>query len=134
MACPFFWPGELLDSSRWARAPRYPLGAAWNGTCHANPIDVIRPEEQQMREVCNCGYARPRCSRFPADTKGDAVRFSIISREGDRVCMIYAYESQGAPRSHGTLNFFVDSERFEGSDDKLLQAQARAFLWGYLAQ
>lgn len=111
MACPFFLPERPMDTSAWAIPPRYPLGDAYSGRCTA-PLAPI-PTEERQADLCNYGYARGRCECFPPGTSADAVRFSLA---GDR--LIYIYEVEHAPSAHGPV---------DGSDDPVLQAQARAF-------
>ncbi len=73
MACPFFHPTEPVAGSP---ARPMPLGDVYDGECRAQP-DGYRPTAEQLWTLCNLGYARHVCPRFP-DTDGpDAVRFSL---------------------------------------------------------
>jgi hypothetical protein len=112
-------PSRRLEHVGWLRPPRLPLGDPWGGTCHARADEIVEPAEQQQREVCNCGYARNRCERFPGGDAPDAVRFSIT---GDSR-MVYVIEKDHAPVAHGVLEF-------PGSQtaNTLLEHQARAFI------
>ena len=116
MACPYFDPREAMDPGEWIHAPRLPLIEAWRGVCRAG--DPFEPEESVQREVCNCGYARGRCAHFREDG-ADAVRFSMEDGETPRV--IYIFEKNGAPVTHGTLA----GAGLDGSE--ILHRQARAF-------
>jgi hypothetical protein len=114
MACPFFKPVQRLSAGGWDPAPRLPLLEAWGGVCTA-AFDWTPPEAVQ-REVCNCGYARGRCDRFPVGQAADAVRFSVL---GER--LIYVLERDHAPVEHGEIDPITDSR-------EPLATQARAFL------
>ena len=100
MACPFFVPRTKLGEGPWEPAPRLPLGEAWGGNCAAPGLHV--PDELEMRDVCNVGYARGKCERFPSDAEADAVRFSAI-RDGEDLRIIYILEKDCAPLRHGLV-------------------------------
>ena len=125
-------PEAPLGASGWARAPRMPLGDAYGGHCRACAGEPVRPAETQLRELCNFGYARGRCDRFPAASGADAVRFSITSDDGSRVRMVYVVESEHAPLEHGSLEYLIEERRLEGAGPGLLSAQAAAFVASYL--
>ena len=114
MACPFFMPTDLLTDDCWEIPPRQPLGASFRGTCHARPGESFEPAESDQRALCNCGYARGLCSRFPSESGVDAVRFSLA---GER--LIYILEKNHVPAEFGD---------FEPSANVVLAAQADAFL------
>ena len=132
VACPFFMPLRRLEHVGWVRPPRLPLGDPWGGTCHARTDDIVEPPDLQQRELCNCGYARTRCERFPGGEAADAVRFSITSDSGGVIRMVYIVEKDHAPASHGVLEFPQSGEIMGVSD--LLAQQARAFLESYLSR
>jgi hypothetical protein len=113
----------------WLRPPRLPLGDHWAGACHARTDDVVEPLELQQREVCNCGYAKGRCDRFPGGDSADAVRFSVLEDTGGMVRLVYILEKDHAPAGHGTLEFAMPAAH-SGSGG-LLDQQARAFLESY---
>ncbi|HEY4364386.1 MAG TPA: hypothetical protein VGN17_25700 [Bryobacteraceae bacterium] len=115
MACPFFEPRRKLDAGPWTHAPRLPLGAAYAGICRAHPAGAQEPTEEHQRELCNCGYARGRCSEFPLDAEGDAVRFSVAGES-----VMYILEKDHTPVRHGVLEM--------DDVDELLRSQGRAFL------
>lgn len=126
-------PSRLLEITGWVRPPRFPLGDLFGGACHAHPADIIEPPEAHQRELCNCGYARGRCDRFPADNAADAVRFSITDETPATVALVYVVEKDHAPAEFGTLEYAVDDARLDGAQisDVLVQ-QAHAFLESYL--
>lgn len=118
MACPFFRPLRRLDSGGWTPAPRLPLGGAWGGECSVH--GTWEPPEAIQRDLCNSGYARGRCERFPANAIADAVRFSITPAGR----LIYILEQDHAPVEHGEIDAAQDPR-------EPLASQARAFLDGH---
>jgi len=127
VACPFFLPLAPLESGPWSQywthRPRLPLGEAYAGVCRAIPDSPHAPPDERQRELCNCGYARGLCDRFPAGAAADAVRFSVIAEEPLR--LIYILEKDHAPVSHGEL------DPSGPCADQILVAQARAFAESY---
>ncbi len=135
MACPFFVPSRRLEVSGWVRPPRFPLGDPFGGACHARPGDILEPPEALQRELCNCGYARGRCERFPGGSAPDAVRFSVTDDSPSRLLVVYVVEKDHAPAGHGTIEYAVDDARLEGpSITDILVQQVRAFLESYLSR
>jgi hypothetical protein len=133
VACPFFVPSRRLEIAGWVRPPRFPLGDPFSGACHARPAEVIEPPESRQRELCNCGYARGRCDRFPGDSAADAVRFSVTDETPARLVLIYVVEKDHAPAGHGTLEYSISDARLEAPHiSEILAHQARAFLESYL--
>ncbi len=125
-------PSRRLEITGWVRPPRFPLGDPFGGACHAHPADIIEPPEAHQRELCNCGYARGRCDRFPGDGAADAVRFSITDETPAKVALVYVVEKDHAPAEHGTLEYAIDDARLEGPPiSNVLMQQARAFLESY---
>jgi hypothetical protein len=124
MPCPFFKPTHQLDSGGWNPEPRLPLGGAWGGECHAVAGDPCEPPETAQRELCNCGYARGLCQRFPENAPVDAVRFSMTA-DGR---LIYILEKDHAPLKHGEMKH----GEFDAADvPELLAIQAQAFRKSY---
>jgi len=112
MACPWFSPLREADFVSRPRPARAPLGTVFTGTCearHATPVDSL------LYDACNFGYGRGRCPSFPADTEGDAVRFTSI---GDRT--VWILERDHSPVRHGSCEGPFPSE--------VIQRQAEAFL------
>ena len=130
MACPFFAPSRRLENAGWVRPPRYPLGDLFSGTCHAQPSD---PAEGRQDELCNNGYARGRCDRFPGGSAPDAVRFSVTEDTPNRLLLVYVVEKDHAPVEFGALEYAIDDARLDGPPiSDVLTRQARAFLESYL--
>ena len=138
MACPFFMPSgwdenARLDQNAWIQAPRLPLGDPYRGVCHARPTDLFIPLESAQRDLCNCGYVRGRCDRFPDDSAGDAIRFSITGDQEDRVRLVYIIERNHSPAEHGNLEYEVGAAQLSSVPTSgLLEHQARAFIASYL--
>jgi hypothetical protein len=120
VACPYFEPVQPLESSAWARPPRYPLGDAYTGVCRARPDAAFEPPKERQEAVCNFGYAHGQCDCFPSGGSPDAVRFSILADEGERITVLYVLEKDYAPVEHGAPS------------QGLVAIQARAFLSSYL--
>ena len=123
-------PVEHLNQDLWILPPRLPLNNAHRGICcaHGEPFE---PPERSQRELCNCGYARGRCERFPGDTLADAVRFSITGEHDGVVQLIYVMERDYAPVEHGLLEYLIAESRLTNDVSEVLAAQARAFLASY---
>lgn len=121
MACPFFLPSARIQES-WEHAPRLPLGGLYRGTCLSQPGEPFEPPEAALRELCNCGYARGHCNRFPGNGAPDAVRFSIRQDDGR---LMYVLEKDYAPAEFGI------AEDLQMEDRPALAAQARVFTENY---
>lgn len=116
MACPFFMPVEQVQETGWIHAPRMPLGGRYRGWCKARPEETFEAEG----DLCNCGYARGLCDRFPRSAEADAVRFSVAA-EGP-LKLVYIFERSHTPSSFGVLDLAAMPE-----DNVILAAQAHAF-------
>jgi hypothetical protein len=120
-------PVTRLTTEEWVHAPRLPLGDPYLGTCHARPGEASQPSETEQRELCNYGYARGRCDRFPEEC-ADAVRFSVSGETEGRVQLVWILEKSHAPAEFGTLEYAAGRISDAGP---LLSAQATAFLRSY---
>lgn len=132
MACPFFLPLRRLDSGGWNPAPRWPLGDAYGGSCHAAASGPFEPPEEIQRELCNCGYARQRCSHFPENGATDAVRFSVTGHQDGRITLVYILEKDHAPVQYGSMEHGLMDDATGAREP--LASQARAFIESYLRQ
>lgn len=127
MACPYFEPLEPLDDAG-GKAAMLPLGGVWSGACRAAGGEAWRAPDAASRLVCNFGYARGRCGRFPDGAGPDAVRFSIAASPDGALAVRYAIERDHLPHSHGTL----EARALEAPSAALLELQARAYLHNHL--
>ncbi|HEV8145996.1 MAG TPA: hypothetical protein VGP79_06430 [Bryobacteraceae bacterium] len=121
------------ESGRWEHAPRWPLIDLYFGVCRARQGEVIEAEEFIQRDLCNCGYPRGRCDRFPDDGASEAVRFSVVSEAEGMLRIIWVVEREHVPVEHRELEYVVASGAFvETPSSDILLAQARAFVESYL--
>jgi hypothetical protein len=130
VACPFFEPVQPLGREQWLHPPRFPLGEAYRGLCHTAP-EPFAPPESAQRELCNCGYARGRCDRFPAESS-DAVRFSVASENDQSLRIIYIFERRHAPQTHGVIEYSKPLAALPPDLDRRLYALALAFVRTHL--
>ena len=131
MACPYFYPLARFETSLWAVPPRLPLGDAFAGECRAGE-SAFQPDEEKVRQVCNLGYGRGRCDRFP-DTAGvDAIRFHMSEDAGALIRIQYVYEKDCWPRDHGNLECSSAGVISSEPANELLRRQAAAFVESYL--
>jgi hypothetical protein len=132
MACPYFdavLPRSQTDRSRSAMLP---LGDTWDGVCRAAD-SPLQPDEATLLSLCNMGYARGRCPRFPTGDGPDAARFTIAAAEPETVRVYYVVERDHRPWSHGPLEFSRASASFvESSADDATLRLARAYVQSYL--
>jgi len=131
MACPYFYP--VTACGRAGENALLPLGDCWTGVCRAAPDTPWQPEEAALRPMCNLGYARGNCARFPAHDGPDAVRFVIANDDGAIVKIYYVVESDHHPFSHGPLNYSRGPGGFGSApEDEILTRQATAYVESYL--
>ncbi len=130
MACPYFYPLARFENSTWAVPPRLPLGDPYSGECRAGS-SAFEPEESQARQVCNLGYGRGRCDRFPESSAADAVRFHVSKDAGQLIRIQYIFERDCWPKEHGTLEC-AGSAVSSGAGNEVLRRQAGAYLESYL--
>ena len=111
-----------------------PLGDLWNGECRANPTHACPPDEAAIRPLCNLGYARGNCARFPASSEiPDAVRFTIARHEGGLVRLYYVIERDHHPFAHGPLEYSTTSSGFASlPGGEIFGRQAVAYVESYL--
>jgi hypothetical protein len=134
MSCPYFYPVQPLGGEADTRTPLLPLGNLWSGMCRAVPNQTRAPEESVLRRVCQLGYARGHCLRFPADDSGaDAVRFTLSRHEADSLHLYYVLERDHHPFSHGPLEYSLVTRRLvQAPASEILARQAEAYAESYL--
>jgi hypothetical protein len=132
MACPYFIPEQRCDAELWQHRARLPLGDGFSGTCCAQ-TDGYRPSTEELRELCNIGYARG-CARLPEQRDADSVRF--LARDGGGfVSVKYLLERGHAPVSHGELRYDPATRAWsEVHPDHRVQTKAQCYLESYLAR
>jgi hypothetical protein len=82
-----------------------PLGGEWEGLCRAEPGAPAEPEEAGLHSLCNIGYARGVCRRFPSGDGPDAVRFTVRAADEAGLRLYYVVERDHHPFAHGPLEF-----------------------------
>jgi hypothetical protein len=122
MACPYFDPGDRLPGSSGS------LGDLYEGRCLAAEW---RPDERTIADRCNLGYARGYCSRFPASSGTDAVRFSVSKDDRPVIRILYTIERDHRPVSHGALEFSTATGMFAAAPESL-ERLAAAYVRSYL--
>jgi len=107
-----------------------PLGDAWTGTCHAGPAITAAPSA--LERLCNLGYARGACPRFPSGDGPDAARFTVRQDDGASVRLYYVLERDHQPFAHGPLEFRLDDAVLTTAPaGSLTDRQARAYVASY---
>jgi hypothetical protein len=132
VACPFFMPTSKLEDGGWLHPSRLPLGGGWTGHCCAPGHEGAEPTNQELRELCNLGYAAG-CSRLPKERVYDAVRFSIARDRGAQLQLWFVCESGHRPAGHGMLEYDLSLGQWVSSHSELrIQKMADCFLRSYL--
>jgi hypothetical protein len=132
MACPYFYPIEPRACSSSARDAMLPLGDSWAGVCRAIPDRPSSPDETALRPLCNLGYARDTCARFPPGDGPDAVRFTISRDDGAAIGISYVIERDHHPFAHGRLEYFSLNGAFnQRPGGEVLERQAQAYVESY---
>ncbi len=133
MACPYFSPEERFPEAAWPKHPRLPLGDPYAGTCVAAPDKEWQPDQTTLRELCNLGYGRGKCPRFPAGAGPDSYRFSIVGDEGGALRVFYVAERAHCAMESGAIDYSVASgELREATGSETLREQVRAYVASYL--
>ena len=126
MACPYFYPLEPRGRQT-SHDAILPLGGQWTGVCHAQPDAPTQPDDAGLRPLCNLGYARGACPRFPASDGPDAIRFTITRDAGETIGIAYVIERDHHPFAHGSLEYSTATDAIAGSPEGLLARQAIAY-------
>jgi hypothetical protein len=132
MACPYFYPIEPRALVSSAHDAMLPLGDSWAGICRAIPERPSPPDEASLRPLCNLGYARDTCTRFPSGDGPDAVRFTISRDDGAAIGIYYVIERDHHPFAHGCLDYFSGNGAFASRPGgEVLERQAQAYAESY---
>jgi hypothetical protein len=125
-------PTSKLDDGGWLHPSRLPLGGGWTGHCSAPGHAGAKPTNQELRELCNLGYAAG-CPRLPTERTSDAVRFSIARDRGGQLLVWFVCESGHRPAAYGTLEYDLSTGRWIVShSDTRIQKMAECYLQSYL--
>ena len=128
MSCPYFYPVEPRASTAIL-----PLGDRWAGVCRAVADLPWQPEEAIVGRLCNLGYARGTCARFPSGEGPDAVRFTVSGDQGASLRIDYVLERDHHPFAHGPLHYSVASAAFvDPPAGETMRRQAQAYVESYL--
>ena len=121
MACPYFDPVAPDSRDTGPENAMLPLGGVWEGLCRAVPDQPCQPDRDILQPLCNLGYARGTCARFPGGEAPDAVRFTVSSDDGASVKLYYVIERDHHPFAHGPVDHPA----------AILERQADAYLRSY---
>ena len=133
MACPYFYPVASSVRGSGPETAMLPLGDQWAGVCRAAPDSPCRPGETTLRPLCNLGYARGACARFPPGEGPDAVRFTVRAADGAAVHLYYVVERDHHPFAHGPLEYSLASKSLVAPPpSENLNRQAQAYVESYL--
>ena len=133
MACPYFFPVVPRTEGSNPQHAMLPLGATWTGFCRALSDRAWQPDEAILRSLCNLGYARGTCSRFPSGDGPDAVRFTISRDDGASLRIYYVVERDHHPFSHGPLEYSLANAAFaDPPQGEIICRQAQAYVESYL--
>ena len=109
-----------------------PLGDSFTGLCMAQPQHPVEPEDARLT-LCNLGYARGECPRFPAAFSADAVRFALSRDDGQSLQIYYVLEGAHHPLDHGLLIYRLPEGAFSPAlPDAVFEQQAAAYAASYL--
>jgi hypothetical protein len=111
-----------------------PLGDLWSGECRAIADQPWTPDDARLHKLCNLGYARGNCDRFPGKDSPDAVRFTIAGDSGSLVSLFYVIERDHHPFAHGSLEYSAAKQALldGGAAGASLTRQAEAYAGTYL--
>jgi hypothetical protein len=133
MSCPYFDPVAPRAQGARAEDATLPLGDEWAGLCRVEPDRACEPDQANLRMLCNLGYARGACHRFPATDGPDAARFTLIEDNGTTLRLYYVLERDHQPQAHGALEYSIGRDAFLAAPlGKWTPRQAAAYAQSYL--
>lgn len=107
-----------------------PLGDVYRGECRAQ-TEPHTPDEARLF-LCNLGYARDECTRFPAESPVDQTRFALADETPPTLVIRVVQEGACRPLGSVTLEFHVERQVWTTAhDDPIIQRQAEAYLEAY---
>ena len=131
MACPFFMPGERFEAIPLPHRARLPLGDGWKGLCTAPGHENSVPDDRELTDFCNLGYAKG-CPHLPQERTADAVRFSVARDRDGSVLLFYIFEADHRPGEHGTIEYDCASRGWRSQHgDARIQRMAECYLEVY---
>jgi hypothetical protein len=134
LPCPYFVPLEKNDAGSWLHPSRLPLGAGFAGHCSAPGHDGVRPNDDELRELCNMGYAAS-CTRLPQERSCDAVRFSVAREHAGMLSIWFVCETAHLPTAYGTLRYNANGREWVSPhSDSQIQKLAECYVRTYLAK
>jgi hypothetical protein len=124
-------PTNKTAQTDWLHPSRLPLGGGWDGHCTAPGHVGEKPDERDLREGCNLGYAS-RCTKRPAEHIWDSVRFAVEREYENRVLIVYVCEKDHRPETHGVLEFDSIQQHWTSShQDGRIQKMAECYMQSY---
>src|ERR1022692_5335103 len=125
-------PTSKLEDGGWLHPSRLPLGGGWIGHCSAPGHECAEPTVEELRKLCNLGYAAG-CPRLPAERTSDAVRVSIARDRGAQLLFWFVCESGHPPTGHGMLEYDLSTGQWiRSNSDPRIQKMAECYLQSYL--
>ena|SRR2546427_10781502 len=125
-------PTRQLQDGAWSHPSRLPLGGGWSGHCYAPGHEGVVPTDEELRELCNLGYAAS-CPRLPLQRSCDAVRFSVACDCGSQLLVWFVCETGHCPAEHGTLEYNPSVKQWiSRHSDPRIQKMAECYLESYL--
>ena len=130
MACPFFEPRTIARFPQKVGA-RLPLLDEYEGLCLAMAEAFQPPDELRFR-VCNHGYGRGSCPRFPTTESRSCARFDVRGASAEALELLLVEEQDHAPVRWQAHRYYFETERLEPDlGDRCIRAQALAFCRSY---
>ena len=131
MACPYFEPRSVAASPLHANA-RLPLVEEYEGLCLAAAEPFTAPADTQFR-LCNQGYPRGGCERFPSDETRSCLRYELLSRNENTLEVMIIAERDYAPVDWRVVRYSTATGAEEPEiSDACMRAQLAAFCRAYL--
>jgi hypothetical protein len=133
MSCPYFDPVAPRAQGAHAENATLPLGDEWAGLCRADPDQACEPDQANLRMLCNLGYARGACHRFPVTDGPDAARFTLLADNRTTLRLYYVLERDHQPHAHGVLEYSIEGKAFSPAPlGRWTPRQAVAYARSYL--